>query len=82
MQIAPLIQRCSDAYWTETTDTPMQSLDRMQAVLKVIADEIESYLPDKEKAPVCYWQAKEIALKIRIESIAHFDPKRKDDFIA
>lgn len=77
-----MIQRCSDAYWTVASDKTMQDYDRMEAVLKLVADEIESWSPDKTIAPIPFLQIREIALKLRLESVAHKDPKRQDDFIA
>lgn len=77
-----MIQRCSDAYWTDASDKTMQDYARMEAVLKLIADEVESWAPDKTLAPICFLQLKETAARLRLESIAHKDPKRQDDFIA
>ena len=81
-QPAPLIQRCNDAYWIENSTYKLDDLTRMEAVLKEIANEIESWAPGRDASPICHLQIKEIAMRLRMESIAHTDPKRKNDFTA
>jgi hypothetical protein len=43
----------------------------MAEAMKVMADEIDLWAPARDVSPICHFQAKEIALKIRCAAFAH-----------
>jgi hypothetical protein len=61
----PLIDRCSDAYWFPDSRFSIADHVRMSAVFHVLADEIETWAPDKATARICHLQIMEVAARLR-----------------
>jgi hypothetical protein len=64
-----LIQRCSDVYWFPDSRYTIDHIHRMAQVFTELANEIETWAPDKTMAPLCYRTVMDVADRLRRHSI-------------
>ena len=60
--VEPLITRLLDAFWClENNSLTMTSDQRMVPVVRLLAEEIRSWAPDKGQAKICHLAITEVA---------------------
>lgn len=64
-----LVGRCMAAYWQDR-EALIDGHSRMQAVIKVIADEVRTWAPDPGQARICYLAINEVADRLIRDSHA------------
>jgi hypothetical protein len=69
MENLPL--RMLDAFWCLTNNSMViTSPDRMRAVLRLLADEIETWAPSYLESKICHLAVTEVAHRLRVEGEA------------
>lgn len=69
METMPL--RMLDAFWCLTNNSmTITSPDRMREVLRMVANEIETWAPSQSEAKICHLAVKEVAERLRKEADA------------
>ena len=67
METLPL--RMLDAFWCLTNNSMnITSSDRMRAVLRLLANEIETWAPSYTAAKICHLAVMEVAERLRAEA--------------
>jgi len=65
METLPL--RMLDAFWCLTNNSMnITSPDRMRAVLRLLADEVETWAPSYLESKICYLAVTEVAHRLRV----------------
>jgi hypothetical protein len=67
MNVRSLISRCLNAYWQDSEYT-IDAIQRMQAVLALVSDEVREWAPAKEQARICHTMVHEIADRLLRDS--------------
>ena len=67
MNAKSLISRCLNAYWQDSEYT-IDAIQRMQAVLALVSDEVREWAPAKEQARICHTMVHEIADRLLRDS--------------